>query len=229
MKIDIEIEDISLFAQVAVIVDRPKILKGIVKLRGKWAKGKIYSTVRAWKNEGLKINYQNDIIDLLASERVSPVFLSVIEEAMVTNKVTHFNRVVMVPIPRKVLAEYLVAEYDTYDFGDYEYVLITPMEAERNEVEEGFANGKRAVKKTLQNDNPFEQLLQPLLQNPKTPFRNAREWYWMYQQEKQNGKGTYKRIVERWDKLHQPKEDADYLDQNVIEQAVSRYSKLLKR
>lgn len=229
MKIDIEIDDISLFAQVAVIVDRPKILEGILKLRQKWTNGKTYPSAKAWKDEGLKINYQNDIIDLLESERISPVFLSVIEEAMVTNKVTHFNRVVMVPIPRKVLAEYLIATYDTLDNGDYEYVLVTPIEAERNEVEEGYANMKRAVKKTKEIDNPFEQLLQPLLQNPKTSFRNAREWYWMYQQEKQNGKGAYKRIVGSWDKLHPPKEDADYLDQNVIEQAVSRYSKLLKR
>lgn len=226
MKIEIEIDDISLFAQVAIVIDRPKILEGIIKLRQKWANGKIYPSLRKWKDEGLKINYQYDIIDLLESEKVSPVFLSVIEEVMVTNKVTQFSRVVMVPIPRKVLAEYLVAEYDTYDFGDYEYVLITPMEAERNEVEEGFADVKRAVKKTLQNDNPFEQLLQPLLQNPKTSFRDARDWYWMYLREKNKGRGIYSRILDKWNEVK--KEDELLDDQNVIEQAVYRYTKLLE-
>lgn len=229
MKIDIEIDDISHLAQVAIIIDRPKIQEGIVKLRQKWCSGKTYPTVRAWQAESLKINYQEDIIGLLESERVSPVFLSVIEEAMVTNKVTRFNRVIMVPIPRKVLAEYLIATYDTLDSGDYEYVLITPLEAERSEVEEEFADMKRTVKKTSQNDNPFEVLLQPITQNPKTSFRNAREWYWMYQSEKVNGKGAYKRVVEEWERIHPPKNQDDYIDQNVIEQAVSRYSKLIER
>lgn len=226
MKIDIEIDDISLFAQIAVVVDRPKILEGILKLRQKWTNGKIYPNVKSWKDEGLKINYQNDIVDLLETERISPVFVSVIEEAMVTNKVTHFNRVVMVPIPRKELAEYLIATYDTLDNGDYEYVLVTPIEAQRNEVEEGYANMKRAVKRTKKLDNPFEQLLQPLLQNSKTSFRNSREWYWMYQSEKQNGKGKYRRILDNWNSGH---EDESVFDQNIIEQAVSRYKKLLQR
>lgn len=229
MKIDIEIDDISLFAQVAIIIDRPKIREGIIKLRQKWTQGKIYPSLRAWQKEGLKINYQADIIDLLEGDKISPVFIPVIEEIMVTNKVTHFTRVVMVPIPRRDLAEYYVAMYDTLDKGDYEYVLITPVEAERNEVEEGFAGMKRAIKKTSQNDNPFEVLLQPITQNPKTSFRNARDWYWMYQSEKVNGKGAYKRIVEEWGRLHPPKNQDDYIDQNVIEQAVSRYSKLTER
>lgn len=47
MKIDIEIEDISLFAQEAVVVDRPKILEGILKLRQRWTNGKTYPTVIA--------------------------------------------------------------------------------------------------------------------------------------------------------------------------------------
>lgn len=227
MKIEIEIEDISLFAQIAVVIDKPNIRDGIIRLREKWTKGKVYSSVKAWKSEGLKINYENDIVDLLETEKISPVFLPVIVQAMVTNKVTHFKRVVMVPIPRRILAEYLIATNDTLDNGDYEYVLVTPIEAERNEVEEEYANMKRAVKRTKEIDNPFEQLIQPILQNPKTSFRAAREWYWMYLEEEKKGRGAYRRILDKWNEGRN--ESQMLLDQNIIEQAVFRYSKLLKR
>ncbi len=229
MKIDIEIDNTSLFAQVAVIIDKPEIQKGIVELRQKWTKNKIYPDLKSWKDGGVKINFHKDIFDFLNNNHVSPVFLSVIEEAVITNKVTNFTRVVRVAIPRKVLADHILLSNETLQNGDYEYILITPAEAERNEVEEEYASMKRAIKSTAKTENPFEVLLQPSTQNPKTSFRNAREWYWMYQKEKANGKGIYPRILETWGKMNPPKNPDDYLDQNVIEQAVSRYHKLIER
>jgi hypothetical protein len=229
MKIDIEIDDISLFAQVAVIIDKPEIQKGIVQLRQKWTKGKLYPDLKSWEDEGIKINFHKDILDYLNNNQVSPVFLSVIEEAIITNRVTHFTRVIRVPIPHNVLSEYILLSDETLQNANYEYVLIAPAEAERNEVEEEYASMKRAIKNTAKLDSPFEVLIQPITQNPKTSFRNAREWYWMYQKEKENGKGIYPRILETWEKIYPPKNSDDYLDQNVIEQAVSRYHKLIER
>ena len=49
----------------------------------------------------------------------------------------------------------------------------------------------------------------------------------MYKKEKTSGRGIYKRIVEDWEKKHLPKDPNDYIDPNKIEQAVSRYKKLL--
>src|SRR3989344_6780110 len=200
MKIDIEIDNTSLFAQVAVIIDKPEIQKGIIELRKKWTKNKIYPDLESWKDEGVKINFHKDVFDFLNNNQVSPVFLSVIEEAIITNKVTHFTRVIRVSIPHKVLAEYILLSDETLQNQDYEYVIITPSEAERNEVEEEYASMKRAIKGTAKIDNPFEILLQPLTQNPKTSFRNAREWYWIYLEEQKNGKGVYSRILEKWNK-----------------------------
>lgn len=227
MKIDIEIKDISLFAQVAVIVDRPQIINGIIQLRNKWTKGKIYPTVKAWKSSGIKINFHKDILDFLDANNISPVFLSVIEQAIVTNKVTSFTRVVRIPIPRKVITEYYPLIEETIQNGDYEYVLITPAEAERVEVEEAYADMKRAIKATAEVENPFEQLLQPRLQNPKSAFRNSRDWYWMYLEEKDKGRGIYSRILNKWNVIKG--EELSVFDQNIIEQAVSNYQKLLKR
>lgn len=229
MKIDIQIDNTSHFAQVAIIIDKPEIQKGIDELRQKWTKGKLYPDLKSWRDEGIKINFHKDILECLNSNQVSPVFLPVIEEAVVTNKVTQFTRVVRVPIPHKVLSEYILLSDETLQNKDYEYVLITPAEAERNEVEEEYASMKRAIKSTTKLDNPHEVLTQPITQNPKASFRNAREWYWMYQKEKANGKGIYPRILEAWEKINPPKNPDDYLDQNVIEQAVSRYQSLIKR
>ncbi len=226
MKIDIEIDNTSLFAQVAVIIDKPEIQKGIIELRKKWTKNKIYPDLESWKDEGVKINFHKDIFDFLNNNQVSPVFLSVIEEAVVTNKVTKFIRVVRVPIPHKVLSEYILLGDETLQNGDYEYVLITPPEAERNEVEEEYASMKRAIKGTAKMDNPFEVLHQPLTQNPKTSFRNAREWYWMYVEQKSEGRGIYGRILDKWNE-GKSDDDCEY-NQNVVEQAVSRYKELLE-
>lgn len=47
MKIEIEIEYISLFAQVAIIIDRPKIQEGVIKLR------QCSNGLHDWLEEGL--------------------------------------------------------------------------------------------------------------------------------------------------------------------------------
>jgi hypothetical protein len=227
MPIEIDIADISHFAQVAVIVDKPKVREGIVKLRDQWSKGMVYPSMKAWRATGVKINFHQDILEMLHDAGVSPVYLYVIEEAIATNKVTKLTRVVRLPIPREVLAEYMTLINETLGKNDYEYVLITPSESERNEVEEAYAEMKRVVKETSKIDNPFEHLLQPLLQNPKTNFRNTRQWYWMYQEEKSRGRGIYKRILNSWN--NQVNEGLYISEQNVIEQAVLRYRKLIKR
>lgn len=227
MPIEIDIADISRFAQVAVIVDNTKVREGIGKLREKWANGKTYPSMKAWRATGVKINFHQDILEMLNDAEVSPVYLYVVEEAIATNKVTKLTRVVRLPIPREVLAEYMTLIDETLEKNDYEYVLITPSESERNEVEEAYAEMKRVVKETSKVDNPFEQILQPLLLNPKANFRNTRQWYWMYQEEKTGGRGIYKRILDKWNE--QVEIEDNVFDQNVIEQAVLRYRKLLKR
>lgn len=226
MKIDIEIDNTSRFAQVAIVIDKPEIQKGILELRKKWTKGKIYSDIKSWKDEGIKINFHKDILDFLNDNKVSPVFLPIIEEAIVTNRITKFKRVVRVPIPQKDLSEYLLLTEETLQNGGYEYVLITPPEAERDEVEEEYASMKNAIKKTADLENPFEVLLQPVTQSPKESFKNAREWYWIYLDEQTNGHGIYNRILDKWNEGKE-EEDCEF-SVNVVEKAVSNYKKLLK-
>jgi len=226
MKIDIEINDISLFAHVAITLDRPAIQQAIIELRKKWTGGKLYPNFDSWKNTGVKINFPQDILKILNENNISPIFLYVFEEAIVTNKVTHFTRVLRVPIPRKVLAEYLPLTAETLQKDDYEYVLVTPPEAERNEVEEEYASMKRDIKDTAKLDSPFDVLNQPLTQNPKASFKNAREWYWMYLEEQSSGQGKYNRILDKWN-AGKEEEDCEF-SVNVVEKAVSNYKKLLK-
>src|SRR3989344_7536935 len=126
MKIDIEIEDTSLFTQVALIIDRPKVRASITRVREKLTSGKTYLSVKAWKDSGLNLTYQNDIVKLIVENEISPVLAPVLEEAIVTGKVTRFSRVLTVPIPRKDLAELYFAYEDTIRDEDYEHPLSHP-------------------------------------------------------------------------------------------------------
>lgn len=202
MKIDIEIQDASLFTQVALVVDRSKVREGITRLREKWTGGKIYPSAKAWRDTGLKLTFVNDIIDLIVENQISPVFLPVLEEAIITGKVTKFSRVLSVPIPRKDLAELYVAADDIVRSEDYEYALITPMEATRREVAKEYGEIKQAVKKAAKQEEPedltgYYELVQPL-SDTKSESRMHRKWYWQHLPKSQGGEGkSYYRIA--WD------------------------------
>lgn len=200
MKIDIEIQDASLFTQVALVVDRPKVRDGITQLRSKWTDGKTYSSVRAWKDTGLKLTFVNDIVELIVENQISPVFLPVLEEAIITGKVTKFSRVLSVPIPRRDLAELYVAADDTIRNEDYEYALITPMEATRQEVAKEYGEIKQAVKRAAKRNEPedltgYYELVQPL-SDTKNESRTHRIWFWQHLPKSQGGEGkSYFRIA----------------------------------
>ena len=154
MKIDIEIQDSSLFTQVALIIDRPKLREAISQIRNKWTKGKIYPTVQAWKATIKIYTYQNDLIDLIVENEISPVFAPVLEEAIFTGKVTRFSRVLSVPIPRRDLVELYFATDDIISGEDYEYTLVTPMEATSQEVAKEYSEVKKIVRKYKQREEP---------------------------------------------------------------------------
>ncbi|OGE63175.1 hypothetical protein A2964_01080 [Candidatus Daviesbacteria bacterium RIFCSPLOWO2_01_FULL_40_27] len=200
MKIDIEIEDASLFTQVALVIDRQDVRTGISQLRDRWTDGKTYPTVRAWKDMGLKFTFVNDIIDLIVQNQISPVFIPVLEEAIITGKVTRFSRVLSVPIPRRDLAELYVAADDTISNEDYEYALITPLEATRREVAKEYGEIKQAVKRAAKREEPedltgYYELVQPL-SDTKSEVQTHRKWYWQHLPKSQGGEGkSYYRIA----------------------------------
>ncbi|RJQ27956.1 hypothetical protein C4577_00385 [Candidatus Parcubacteria bacterium] len=76
----------------------------------------------------------------------------------------------------------------------------------------------------------------PLRRDAKTVIERDREWYWMWVEEKKQGKGIYARILEKWNNLcpninlepHEKECKHCIFDTNVIERAVSRYVEVLR-
>lgn len=240
MKIDIEIDDASLFTQVALVVDRPKIRNEIVHLRNKLTGGKIYPSVKAWKDTGFNLTYQNDIVDLIVQNQISPVLAPVLEEAIITGKVTRFIRVLSIHIPRRDLAELYFATDDIISSEDYEYTLITPMEATNQEVEIAYSERKQIVKRDAKREEPedltgYYELVQPQ-SDTKSEVTTHRDWYWMHLPSEQDGIGMSHfqialSIVEKQDKNRdeQYKRAKAHEFENTVQKSVNRYKALVEK
>ena len=240
MKIEIEIDDASLFTQVALIIDRPNVRAGITRVREKLTDGKIYKSVKLWKDTGLNPTYQNEIIDLIVKSEISPVFAPVLEEAIITGKVTRFSRVLSVPIPRKDLAELYFASADTIRSEEYEYTLITPMEATNQEVKNEFNEIKKVVKRISKIEEPtdltdYYELVQPV-SDTKSEIKTHRDWFWMHlsKQDGGNGMSHFRIALSIIEKQH-PNENEQDLRQrarefeNTVQKSVNRYSALVEK
>jgi hypothetical protein len=141
MKIDIEIDNPSLFTQVAFILDRPEVTGAVLKLRGKWLTNKkLADSIEAWKQSHREIvaQFEADIVSLLVKHNLSPTFSPIIEQAALTNKVTHFPRVARIVIPRKDVADLVQLSHEIVASAEYEYALVIPLEATETEVLEAY-------------------------------------------------------------------------------------------
>lgn len=240
MKIEIEIEDASLFTQVALVIDKPKVRAGITRVWEKLTGGKIYPSVKAWKKTGLKLTYQNEIVDLIVKSEISPVFVPVLEEAIITGKVTRFSRVLSVPIPRKDLAELYFATDDVISNGDYEYTLITPMEATSREVEKEYSEIKKAVKRDAKKEEPedmsdYFELVQPL-SDTKSEVKTHRDWYWMELSDEEGGNDMshFQVALSVVEKLYPHESENDKRQrarefENTVQKSVNRYKALVEK
>lgn len=240
MKIDIQIDNASLFTQVALIIDRPKIRETIAWIRDKWTGGKIYSTVREWKSTHKIHTYQNDIIDLIVENKISPVFAPVLEEAIFTDKVTRFSRVLSIPIPRRDLAELYFASDDIISTEDYEYSLVTPMEATSKEVAREYGEVKKIVRRDKRKEEPedltgYYELVQPV-SDTKSEIKTHRDWYWMHLPVQYGGKGmshfriSLSVIEKRDSKIDDSgKRQRAHEFENTVQKSVNRYKALVER
>ncbi len=118
--------------------------------------------------------------------------------------------------------------------SDKEIVTIqVTRESTKQEVQQVFDFIQKyyfKTKKTKSDDglkNIYEHITEIKVPDTANNIRRDREWYWMYKIEVTNGRGAYKRIMDKWLEAH-PKEEKTLVDLNIIEQAVSRYKKFLK-
>ncbi|MFC1600529.1 hypothetical protein ACFL25_00430 [Patescibacteria group bacterium] len=182
MPIEIDIDNPSLFTHAAFIVDRPDVCKAVLKLRGKWLNDQLAKSVDDWKHEHRDEIYlfEADIINMLVKHNLSPTFASIIEQAVLANKVSHFPRVSRIVIPRKDVADLVQLSHETVGGMQYEYALVAPLESTEAEVIEAYRRMKQTVIKSrsrkITSDDPHE-LMQPTTDTLPT-IKQQRDWYY---------------------------------------------------
>lgn len=207
--IDIQIEDPALYTHLALILDRPKVRKEVSLLRKKWAN----------KKPGNNIGFYKDITTFLQTNNLSSGLTSVIEEAILKGHVTKHPRTTRIVIPRDMLQDIVQLEMETIDAEDYEYAILTPMEATEEEVIQEFRGMKQTVKKSLDQDYPPQGLKQPI-SDTISNIKRDREWYLRHE----NGESYLSialEIVKEKDKAYQYKDSV----RKAIKQYESKLSK----
>ena len=207
--IDIRIEDPALYTHLALILDRPKVRKEVSLLRKKWAN----------KKSGNNIGFYKDIATFLLTNNLSSGLTSVIEEAILKGYVTKHPRVIRIVIPRDMLQDIVQLEMETIDTEDYEYAILTPLEATEKEVVQEFRGIKQAVKKSFDQDYPPQGLKQPV-SDTISNIKRDREWY-LRHEKGESYLSIALDVMKDEDKAHQYKDS--------VRKAIKQYGKKLQK
>ncbi len=232
-RINITIRTNRQYGDVAILVDRPKFLKRMVELRNK------YSIDPTFKETYLEFifrlqtarkyrDFEKDITNLRRSLDFPSNFSRVVEKAIICNEVSNKDY-------KSAYLEEIPTSNDP-ESPDTKYAIIISSLTLKKDVDEVFDNFKSDLKINKEKyKEPSEIdyhsfLLGPKFEYEKSKIKRDREWYWQEKSSKQ-----YKDILEDWNKkCPDPSLDNHYdackhcvADQNKIEQAVSRYKKLI--
>ena len=205
--IDIRIEDPALYTHLALILDRPKVRKEVSLLRKKWAN----------KKPGNNIGFYKDIATFLHTNNLSSGLTSVIEEAILKGYITKHPRVIRIIIPRDMLQDIVQLEMETIDTEDYEYAILTPMEATEEEVIQEFRHMKQTVKKSLDRNYPPYEMKQPV-SDTISNIKRDREWY-LRHEKGESYLSIALEVVKDKDKAYQYKDS--------VRKAIKQYEKKL--
>lgn len=253
MKIDINIEDRWKYGEVAFLVDREDFLEDIAVARrllgirklithtqveiNKWFEEEINQALKAKLNKrGLDLKRKKKFsfpvtesqktIDRLLKKYHKPLFYSDILKSailcgLVTDEDFSLTSYVQIIDPMEYIERYKRGEFIGYP----KIAIIISPETKPDEINELFRTG---IQPEMDYFNHNYLNSKRNLPDTMSNIKKVREWYWMYQNERVNGKGAYKRIVDKWEKTHPPKDGDNLINQNTIEHAISRYKKNLK-
>jgi len=225
----ITVKDESLYTQIAFIIDQQTIRKDLETLRIKWQRKNIrnvttskkYSTRGAFGNT---VEFDNDLLNLLRKHHLSVIYAPIMKQAIETGTITQFPRVQRLLIPRDVLEGLLVLSDEQPEVHEYEYALITPLEATEHEVTEAFNELKETVKKTAHSDSRLTQQSSDTVSN----INRDRKWYWKNQPKEKGGEGkSYHTIALEVPEIKGNKDKAfQYAD--TVRKAIKQYQQKLK-
>ena len=162
------------------------------------------NNLKLWKKElGIRMDFTKDILKLLRDNNLPVSHISIIEQAIVLNKVKKPKRITMLLIPRDELEELILLNEQRMEEGGYEYALLTPIEATNKEFKNAFTELKSTVKDQTETEDieyqPIE--LKQKQSNTISSIKEHRKWYWMHQSKKKGGEGlSYLEISKKEEK-----------------------------
>lgn len=218
--IDIDISDNSQFTHIALLIDSNENLqKDILRLRNKWSKDKNIKSV------GKQNQFTSDLLSLLEKYNLSVAYYSVLKQAILSDKITSFERVQSIAVPQSELKDLYLLSDDTITQGNYELLLIAPLEANADEVAKTFTKMKQKVKK-LSKETPQDIELPKLSPETLSNIGRDRKWYWQHQSKEKGGEEkSYLKIAEEF--LGNNKDKAwQYKD--TVRKAIKQYGRLLE-
>lgn len=227
LKINIREKNIKKYTDIAFLVDKPKFLIEINRLRNKWRINKLLelNEVYDWKKniydtdtERL-LKIEDDITLLLYKFRRHKGFTKVAESALLTGIVS------------ESLYKYTFLEYhictENYRHTPELYmpaIFISYQSTKKDVLDEFKLYQDRYGKKTYDFID-FSKSFTFYKRKSSNLIKRHRDIYWMYLNEKSLGKGVYGRLS---NKLQDMKEYKNYNDETILRKLVNRYIKALQ-
>lgn len=210
--VEITITDPSLATQVSLVVDRDGVRQKIKELRGKWQGRKLEPLTQY-------VELGDEIRELLKTNKLPIFYHSVIEEAVLTGKITRFNRVMRVAIPHEVLEQLDENSQEILKGKEkYEYALVISPETTIQEVEQAYGDLKRDIGSKF-GGGELEGVKQPLSDTINS-ITEHRKWYWM-----RHGKQKIK--VRKIAEMVAGSKEKEYLYYETVKKGIRSYKKKL--
>lgn len=230
MEIEIEINNLLVFARVAFLLDQDEVRQRILKVRKHWLKEPVnYEEFTNWQKE-----FKPDLTVTPEAERSRADAFDKFETEAAHHTLSEFDTT----LKNNDLANMREIDYEI----EYTLRLLNLSSTFKdlmlkaivcNEVrEDDYPNlQQRSVYKYndwLFEDSLFNQKIKKAYDSgrEKSKIKRDRKFYWMWQTEKEKGAGVYDRVLDQWNEAHPD----DYVsDINIIEHGVKNYRDFLSQ
>lgn len=230
MEIEIEIDNLLVFAKVAFFLDQDEVLQRILKVRKHWLKEPIpYEKLATW----LKV-YKPNLTVTPEAERSRADAVDQFETDTTHHNLSEYDTT----LRSKDLANMRDVDYEieytlrllnlNSNFKDLILKAIVCNEVREDDYPNLQHKSSYKFNDWLFEDSLFKQKIKKAYDSgrEKSKIKRDRKFYWMWQTEKEKGAGVYDRVLDQWNEAHPD----DYVsDINIIEHGVKNYRDFLSQ
>lgn len=176
LEIEIAVKDDSQKTQLTLFFYRKDVQGDIAKLREKWAKRGRKDVLEDF------LELHKDLDFIKKKYKLSIVFNDVLRQAIFDGKITRFNRIIQIPIQRKLLDDLEEISDNALWEGDYEVAFIALPEAKLEEIQDSIALLRRKVKKLASKPGTHPYKLRKATWDTKSNLDRDLKWFLLHRQ-----------------------------------------------